>query len=199
MSRNVTGNSRSRDRGKRGRGGRRSRLKKGLAARAKALDGYEKVGLSLKKTDSVADVTLAKLKKSREEAEAKAVALFQRTKDGMAATQRIAADIDKEDTASEAKTNPTHTLCKKCGKPFVWMRTPTDVWIPIEPDSYDGGELYVKGKHEPHFSHCRPEREKDYSPEALQFDECEIGGYVRVNDSLFLRLPPWPVTVTRTT
>ena len=100
----------------------------------------------------------------------------------------------KRKTRSKKKISAT---CGKCGKQFVWMRTPNEKWIPVEPDSYDGAKVYERGKHEPHFSHCKKEKKVDHSSAARHFDDCEVGEYVNVNGSLFLRLPPWPVTIRR--
>ena len=93
------------------------------------------------------------------------------------------------------------TTCKRCGKPYVWMRTVNDKWIPVEPASYDGAKLYVQGHHEPHMAHCgrktKEEKAVDTSSAARHFGDCGVGEYVDVNGSLFLRLPPWPVTIRR--
>lgn len=95
--------------------------------------------------------------------------------------------------------NKSSASCAKCGKPFVWMRTANEKWIPVEPDSYDGAKVYVPGTHEPHFPHCgKKEKKVDHSSAARHFDDCKAGDYTSVNGRLFLCLPAWPVTIRRT-
>ena len=105
----------------------------------------------------------------------------------------------KERKKQKARKKKSQASCAKCGKPFVWMLTTKGKWIPVEPDSYDGANVYVPGTHEPHFSHCGKKEKKvdDHSSEARHFDDCKPGDYTNVNGRLFLCLPSWPVTILR--